>query len=136
MPVPAHVRATALAVFETQQPDAELLDLVHDTVLDGPLGPSSNGEGMRRTMLFGTGPHEVRVSVTYLRTGGRIQVEVPTDQPVEVEMISPEPRLRLVERGRSPLALGATARGPVSLVLRYDDEDGVRGTWRTAWLTF
>ena len=135
MPVPAHVRAAALAAFEAGHPDAVLLDLLHDTVLDGPLDAADGSGPLRRILLFGTGPHAVRVIVTYLRTGGRIQVEVPTDNVVEVEMISPEPRLRLVERGRSPLALGATARGPVSLVLSYDDANDIRGTWRTAWLT-
>lgn len=125
--VPDEVRAAALRAFTRRDRDAELLDIVGDSVLDHPQ------DATPREVAFSSParPLVVRVVVGAVTAEQRLTLDVTTDvDGVEVTDVDCAAGTAGVERtGTRSWRVGPVASGLVSLVL---DENGHR--LRTSWL--
>jgi hypothetical protein len=128
-PVEPVVVGAALAAFAwgRSDPDAELAELIHDSLLDelaavrGPLGNSP------RTLAFGRGPLRVEIELT--------------EEGIEGQLLPPEPgTVRLVTLAGAALEVEADAvgcfsfAGPVEKPFRLSCTSAV-GDIDTAWIT-
>lgn len=133
MPVPRDVREAALAAYAARSPEVEVLELLHDSALDGPLWTSVPREGSHRSLVFGRTSPFVQVDVVYGQDLSTLTVHVIPVQAYQVEALSPESDVHLMTAGLPPLTLATTATGPMSLRVRTDDGTGPK-EWRTSWV--
>jgi hypothetical protein len=132
--VPAEVREAALAAFSSRRAGRQPLDLKHDTFTDAPPSAESPLTSVHRSLLFASEEVALRVDVRYTPSLTLLTVHVTPAQLLEVEVVSPDPVLRLVVRGQSPLDLATTSRGPASLLVTGTSEEGTTQQWQTTWL--
>jgi hypothetical protein len=129
--VPKEVRDAALAAFSARHPNRALLDLLRDDLEDLD---EQDGDGeAHRHLLFGDAAIRVRVEVRYSALLTELTVHVPGGQPVELEVLGPDPDLRLVVRGGAPLRVATAHRGPTALLITGTSA-GSTVQWQTAWV--
>ena len=134
MEVPEVVRQAAVAAFATRRPERRMLALLHDTFTDSPPTAASPVTAAHRSLLFGLDDTTVRVDIRYLPLLTLLTLFVHPPQVLEVEVISPDPLVRLVVRGVSPLDVATDFSGPASLLVSGTAEDGRSQHWQTSWL--
>jgi hypothetical protein len=131
--VPKEVRRAALAALRTLDADVTVLDLLHDTFLDGPLPTSIPVGDADRSVVFGRDEVFAQVDIAYQQHISELTVHVVPIGQYRVEILSPAPQLSVVAAGLPPLRLPCSGGGPRSLLIT-DLEHEVGRQWRTAWL--
>lgn len=127
----AHDRA--VEAFRLRRRGVLVLDVLHDTLLDGPL-PDRADDDADRVLLFGRDDLRLGVAVRYSATEQEA-TELMVEQVPEgaaVELLTDQASPRVVKRGRGPLLLLDFAKVPASLLLTLADGRLAQ----TAWLVF
>ena len=126
----------ALDAFRARRRGAVVLDILHDTLLDGPL-PGRPEDGAHRVLSFGRGDLRLTVVVRYPAAGD--EPVGPTELLLEdvpagasVELLTEDSGPRLVESGKGALRLNAFRTTPSSVLLTLADGRQAQ----TAWLVF
>jgi hypothetical protein len=132
--VPAEVREAAIAAFSSRRAGRKLVELLSDTFTDAPPSADAPVTTVHRSLLFGADDITVRVDVRYTPALTLLTLHVTPPQELEVEVVSPDPLLRLVVRGQSPLDVATTSRGPASLLVTGTSDEGTTRHWQTTWL--
>jgi hypothetical protein len=127
VPVPPHVHAASLAVFDLHDPSVAVLALVGDSLMDGDIDP---GEKADRRLLFQNAVAEADVTVRFAGCHRHLDVDVaPADfSEVTLFRVTGAVGERVCAGGTS---LGAVESGVMTLLLRRPGDGAVV---RTAWV--
>ncbi|GAA4205176.1 hypothetical protein GCM10022252_65320 [Streptosporangium oxazolinicum] len=125
-PVPSHLQQIAVEAFTLRTLDAELAELVFDSLS----GPSQvRGEGQPRMLTFQGAGLTVDLEVTVTATGGRVVGQLMPPRHLEVEVLGGHPvTLAADDLGR--FIYEDVPPGPFSLRCRLGDATVV-----TEWIT-
>jgi hypothetical protein len=124
-----HQRATA--AHGARRAGVLVLDLVHDTLLDGPLLEQPLQRGADRVLLFDREDLRLLVAVRYLASGHSELTVQGVPASGTVELLGEQPGPRVAEAGPGPVRLMAVAPGPASLLLTLPARSA-----QTAWLVY
>ncbi|MGZ6792903.1 MAG: hypothetical protein ACXVGH_06095 [Mycobacteriales bacterium] len=133
MAVPKEVRRAAVAALGSRASGITVLDVLHDTYLDGPLPTSIPVGDADRSVVFGREGVFAQVDVAYREHLTELTVHVLPLGQYRVEVLTGQPELSVIATGLPPLRLASTGAGPQSLLVT-DLEHAVGAQWRTAWL--
>jgi hypothetical protein len=127
---PRDPRDRALDALRSRRPGALVLDIRHDTLLDGPL-PGQEREGAHRLLVFGRDDLALLVQVRYAPDGDPTEMLVEGVPPgATVEVLTEAGGPRVVERGEGSLRLLAPADALASVLLTLPGG----AVAQTAWL--
>jgi hypothetical protein len=129
-PVPAHVVAAAKASFTWRTIDAELAELVDDSVLTGASVRTADGP---RMLTFEAGDTTVVVEILDSGTGRQLTGQLISPRPAQVEVRWQDGHADTVADDLGRFLVDGVPAGPVSLACRFPLED--RPPLVTSWVT-
>ncbi len=117
-PVPAELHRAAVDAFSWRDIDAEIAELVYDSLLDADAASLVRGPADQRMVSFAVGGMTIDLEVTSTGPGRTVMGQIVPPQPATVEIRHPQDTVTVEADDLGRFRSGPLPPGPASLRLR------------------
>ena len=123
-PVPAELRQAAVDAFSWRDIDAEIAELVYDSLLDADAAALVRGPADQRLVSFAVGGMTIDLEVTSVGAGRTVMGQIAPPQRATVDIRHPQDTVTVEADDLGRFRSGPLPPGPASLRLRPLPEAG------------
>ena len=117
-PVPAELRQAAVDAFSWRDIDAEIAELVYDSLLDADAAALVRGPADQRLVSFAVGGMTIDLEVTSVGAGRTVMGQIAPPQRATVDIRHPRDTVTVEAVALGRFRSGPLPSGPASLRLR------------------
>ena len=121
-PVPAELRQAAVDAFSWRDIDAEIAELVYDSLLDADAASLVRGPADQRLVSFAVGGMTIDLEVTSVGAGRTVMGQIAPPQRATVDIRHPQDTVTVEADDLGRFWSGPLPPGPASLRLRPPSE--------------